>query len=59
MNDTNTRETATATYMRPMHEILELLSTSSDAEPIRFRVKPDRRTKADGPPDGRERRLNV
>lgn len=58
MND-NTRETANATYMRPMHEIRALLTANSDGQPIQFRVKPDRRTRQDGPPDGRERRLNV
>ena len=59
MNNTDTRETTSATYMRPMHETLELLSPSSDGAPISFRVKPDRRTRDDGPPEGRERRLNV
>jgi hypothetical protein len=59
MNNTESRDTATSTYIRPLHEILELLGTSSDGEPIRFRVKPDRRMREDGPPDGRERRLNV
>ena len=41
------------TYIMPLDELIELLETTrpDDAPPVRFRVKPDRRTRREPPPE--------
>ena len=56
----NPQETTPTTFMRPLDEILELLETTRpDNEPVRLRVKPDRRVRNEPPPGGIERRSTI
>lgn len=56
----NSHESDTPAFVRPLNELLELLDTTRpDGQPVRVRIKPDRRIRREPPPGGVDRRATT